>query len=157
MFFLTMYATATAAADTTVVNQHRFELSGLLSFDSYAENIHTVNSLEFGVNWLRFMNSAMDLDVEYRNHSVKGTGALSASSRFFLGRHEIRPGICIGVRSLLVGAYSDNAPIVGLKGIYAFNVSRNLSLRLEVKAQWFFEDHTVFGSKVLLGMCWSFF
>jgi hypothetical protein len=142
--------------DTFIVNLHRFELSGLMSFDSYASNYHVTSSIEFGANWLGFMNSALNIDGEYRNYSVKSIGTLSTSFRFFLGRHEIRPGICGGLSVLTVGNYSDNSPLIGLQGLYVYNVRPSISLRAQLNARWFFEDHTVFGSKVLLGVCWSF-
>jgi hypothetical protein len=145
-----------AAADTVVVAAHRYELSGLLSFDSYENNFHTVNSIEFGLNWLGILYSGADLDVEFRNNSVKASGAVSTTFRWTRGRHEIRPGVCGGVRSLWVGSYSDKAPCAGFKGIYAYNVSPALSLRAEVKAEWFLEARTVFGTKALLGLCWGF-
>jgi hypothetical protein len=145
-----------ASVDTSIVNHHRFELSGLMSFDSYASNYHVASSVEFGANWLGFMNSALNIDGEYRNYSVKSIGIMSMSYRFFLGRHELRPGVCGGLSVLTVGSYSDNSPVIGLQGLYVYNVRQNISLRAQLNARWFFEDHTVFGSKVLLGVCWSF-
>jgi len=155
--FLQFHASGAAMADTAIVNPHWFELSGLVSFDSYANNYRVSSQFEIGANWFRFLNTALGVDFEYRNFSVKSIETMFASYRFFLGRHEIRPGVSGGVSLLRVGNYSDNSPVAGLQGAYSYNVSRSISLRAEIKACWFFEDHTVFGTKVLLGMCWSFY
>ncbi len=157
LFFLSIHASHAGAGDTSLVNSHLFELSGLLSFDSYANNYYMAHRVEFGVNGLHFLNSAFAADFEYRNHSVKCVGTVSANYRFYFGRHEIRPGVCGGVSSLYVVSYSNHAPVAGLQGTYAYNFSNSVSLKVELKSCWFFEDRTVFGTKVLLGMCWSFY
>jgi hypothetical protein len=148
-------AGAAEPGDTAITPSHRFELSGLLSFESYGSNLHTVNKIEFGVNWLRFMSSSVEMEAEFRNNSMQG-GALATCFRLIRGRHELRPGACGGIRSLWVGGYSDKTPFVGFKGIYSFDVISALSLRLEVKARWYFEERMVFGTKAMAGMCWSF-
>jgi hypothetical protein len=155
MFLLPFHA-APAMIDSAIVNENRCELSGLLSLDSYANNYRVSSQVEFGVNWLRSLNTAIGIDFEYRNFSVKTIETILSSYRFFLGRHELRPGITGGISSQHIGNYSDNSFVTGLLGTYIFNVSGSLSLRAELTSWWFFEHHTVFGSNLLLGMCWSF-
>jgi hypothetical protein len=133
-----------------------FEASGLLSFESYGDNVYLNNYLEIGTNLIPSANASLAAEFAYRNYSAKLRSALSLSYRLQLKRNEIRFGILGGLSSLHIGSYSDNSAIAGLEGLLDVRVSRQISIRLKHRSCWYFEENSIYGATFLMGICYSF-
>jgi hypothetical protein len=141
---------------TLYENRYLFEATGLLNFETYGENIYTNNSFEFGVNPLPVMNVAVSTSIAYRNYSSRLKTLLSVNYCFLVDRFEIRAGGLGGVSSLVVGRYCDNSPAFGAQAIFGVRLTPNVSVRMQHRSIWHLEEHTVYGSELLVGITYSF-
>lgn len=154
---LSTFGLAENRNDNSCVNHYLFEISGLLNFETYGSNVYLNNSIEFGMNPLNNMNLALSASYVYRNYDSKLKTILSADYCISVDKLEIRAGCLGGLSSLYIGSYSNKNPLCGFEAILGVRVTPNVSIRLQHRSIWYFEDHTVYGSELLVGVTYSFF
>jgi hypothetical protein len=159
ILFLMLLTTAGLSSDRNTdffKNRNLFEITGLLNFETYGGNIYTNNGFIFGVNPLPVMNAAVSASISYRNYSSRIKTLFSADYCFLIDRLEIRAGGLGGISSLVVGHYSDNSPVTGAEAIFGIRLTPNVSVRMQHRSIWYFEEHTVYGLELLAGITYSF-
>jgi hypothetical protein len=151
---------AAYSSDTTSnVNFYnkRFECSLYGNISTISSNVYIQSDISSGLNFLKYMNSTITFNLQYRNYSLMTNEFISLNGSINLKKHRLCSGITCGLYTQRTGSYSDAVPCSGIELLYAYRLSDNASLCLKERIVRFSEsNHKTTASSTLLGFCFSF-
>ena len=134
----------------------RFEGSLYGNMTSISNNFHLQTDIGFGINFLKYFNSTVTANIQYRNYCIVTNDFLSFSSGVVFRKNEFRAGLVGGLYTLAFSGYRDVLPCGGGELIYAYNVGNGLSVRLKERIVMYSEENNLtFATATVLGICFA--